>query len=261
MIYFNLNRNVNVTSCLPALLPCFYCILGHGVCGLGRRSQRSLTAVLTFLTTAIGTTAITSPNSSLAEYTTFLRTDTPTPLNPSTGAVLTSAVVFATMMSFRNAIKSLTAEHIKKSVVGAVSGALFAAGLVIGNMVLGSKLFGFMDVGSIPIGKWDPSLAVVLTAAVGISTLSYEFVHGFSLLKSGKELTKPVVASKFSVPTNTTIDKQLVVGAAIFGVGWGIGLICPAPALFHAAVGNTDVIFRWLPAFIVGSLAGQQLKR
>eukprot|EP00934_Nitzschia_sp_Nitz4_P002569 Nitzschia sp. Nitz4//scaffold19_size178191//81702//82825//NITZ4_001976-RA/size178191-processed-gene-0.17-mRNA-1//1//CDS//3329540676//2559//frame0 len=233
------------------------CTSGHGVCGLGRQSKRSFTAVMTFMTTSIITMTVTAPTSPFSEYTTILRADAPGPKNPALGATLTAAVICATLVGFRFAKSKLTTENIKKSVVGAIAGSLFAAGLGISKMVLGSKLFGFMDLNSFP-DKWDPSLATVLGSAVGVSTLAYQFVKGHHLWDHPNLLEKPLVAEKFSIPTNTQINRRLVIGAAIFGMGWGIGLVCPAPALFQAAVGNTDVLFRWMPAYTIGAILANQ---
>jgi uncharacterized membrane protein YedE/YeeE len=96
---------------------------------------------------------------------------------------------------------------------------------------------------------------------VPISAVSYQFVKGFGhAVNHDKGLVAPLMSPKFCIPTNTVIDTNLVVGSALFGAGWGIGLLCPAPALVHAAVGNPDILFRWIPAFVAGSYAALQLK-
>jgi len=75
-------------------------------------------------------------------------------------------------------------------------------------------------------------------------------------------LSKPLGdVQKFGIPTNTVIDKHLIVGAALFGAGWGLSLLCPGPALFHIAAGNTNVIFRWLPAYIAGACLAKEVKK
>lgn len=227
-------------------------------------SERSLAAVTTFMLSGILTvTFLTSPDSFLAEYTGILRTDAAVPLDVGLGSKFTTTIVFLSIVSYRLGRKSLAVEDSSKLFAGALVGIMFASGLAISQMVLGSKLFGFLDVMSIADGQWDPTLATVLGAAVPISAIAYQFIqgYGFGLIKQDKILTAPLMASKFCVPTNTMIDMNLVVGSALFGAGWGVGLLCPAPALVHAAVGNPDVLFRWIPAFVVGSYAAQQLKR
>lgn len=237
------------------------CTSGHGVCGLGRRSQRSLAGVLAFMASAVATVTLTSPESSLSDYTAVLRSETSTgDVDSALGARFTTAIMFLTLFHYRLNHKKFSPEDRSKFFVGGIAGALFSAGLAISQMVLGSKLYGFLNVGSMSTGGWDPTLATVLGAAVPISMLSYEVVHGFSMFNKSKTLTKPIAASKFSVPVSTTIDYKLIVGTAIFGIGWGMGLLCPGPALYHAAVGNKDVLFRWLPSFVVGSYTALKFK-
>lgn len=236
------------------------CTSGHGVCGLGRRSWRSLSGVMAFMASAVVTVTLTSPDSSLAEYTKPLRTDSQGFVDGPLGARFTSAVIFMSLLQIRLNRTKCEPEDKSKCYASAISGALFAAGLAISQMVLGSKLYGFLNIASIPLGKWDPTLATVLGAAVPVSMIAYEFVNGYGMVNKSKTLSKPVCVPKFSLPTNTTIDKQLLIGTGLFGVGWGLSLLCPGPALFHAAVGNQDVLFRWLPGFVAGSYAALQLK-
>ena len=231
------------------------------MCGLGRRSKRSFVAVMTFLTTAILTAILNSPYSFLAKYTEVLRTNTLSPLDAGLGSKFTTAIVFLTLASYRFSRKNFSPEDKSKLVAGALAGVLFASGLAIGGMVLGSKLYGFLNVSSIANGTWDPTLATVLGTAVPISMLAYHFVKGFGFFDHNQCLSKPFMASKFSIPNNSVIDRELILGAATFGVGWGLGLVCPAPAIFHAAVGNTDILFRWIPGMIVGFHLAKQVKQ
>lgn len=238
------------------------CTSGHGVCGLGRRSRRSFAGVLSFMASAITTVTLTSPDSSLSEYTTSLRGSTASETDVTLGAQITTAIISLSVLNYRLNRKRFSSEDTSKLYASSVSGALFAAGLAIGQMVLGSKLFGFLNVTSISSGTWDPTLMTVLGAAVPISMIAYEFVKGFSLLNRNMLLSKPLGdVQKFGIPTNTVIDKHLIVGAALFGAGWGLSLLCPGPALFHIAAGNTNVIFRWLPAYIAGACLAKEVKK
>jgi uncharacterized protein len=99
-----------------------------------------------------------------------------------------------------------------------VSGVLFAVGLVLGGMTQPQKIIGFLDV----FGHWDPSLAFVMLAAVGVHSVTYRLTM---------RRTKPLMAPGFLVPKRSDIDASLVVGAALFGIGWGLGGYCPGPAL------------------------------
>lgn len=98
------------------------------------------------------------------------------------------------------------------------SGILFGAGLLVSGMTMPSKVLGFLDVA----GDWDPSLAFVMVGGIGIN-----LVLGRLLLKRAA----PVWAAGFSLPTATAIDGPLVLGAVIFGIGWGLGGYCPGPAV------------------------------
>ncbi len=99
-----------------------------------------------------------------------------------------------------------------------LAGLLFAIGLVIGGMTQPEKIIGFLDVA----GDWDPSLAFVMLGAIGVHGVAYRLVM---------RRTTPLWAPRFLVPTRSDIDAKLVLGALIFGVGWGLGGYCPGPAL------------------------------
>ena len=109
-------------------------------------------------------------------------------------------------------------------VVPFVSGALFAAGLAVGGMTLPRKVVAFLDVA----GDWDPSLALVMAGAIAVYSAAYW---------GSRRLSRPVMSAHFSNPTTSRIDTRLVVGSAIFGVGWGMLGYCPGPALVTAASG------------------------
>lgn len=110
-------------------------------------------------------------------------------------------------------------------------GLVFAIGLGIGGMTQPAKVLGFLDV----FGAWDPSLAFVMAGAVVTHAISRVLV----LRRSA-----PVLASRFSLPTLTGIDRRLVVGAALFGAGWGIAGFCPGPALVSSGAGaRTALLF------------------
>ena len=119
-------------------------------------------------------------------------------------------------------------------------GLVFAAGLVAGGMTQPAKVVGFLDV----TGAWDPSLALVMGGALGTHALLRRFV----LTRS-----RPLLAPAFSVPTRQDLDRRLVAGAAIFGVGWGLGGFCPGPALV-ALGGGMPAALVVVPAMLVGML-------
>lgn len=128
--------------------------------------------------------------------------------------------------------------------VGLVAGMLFGAGLVIGGMTMPSKVRGFLDF----TGAWDPTLAFVMGGAVTIHLLAYRAIRGRA---------HPVLADRFQLPTRKDLDARLIVGAALFGVGWGLGGFCPGPAVTSMLSGSAAV-FVFLAAMLGSSfLAGR----
>jgi uncharacterized membrane protein YedE/YeeE len=119
-------------------------------------------------------------------------------------------------------------------------GILFGLGLVISNMSNPAKVLNFLDV----TGYWDPSLMLVMIAAVATTCIGFYFI---------KKRKKPLLENKFHYPSTTKIEKKLIVGSALFGVGWGITGYCPGPSF--AALGTTpfEVIY-YIVGMILGSL-------
>jgi uncharacterized protein len=101
-------------------------------------------------------------------------------------------------------------------------GLVFGWGLQLSGMTDPSKIFGFLDL----FGAWDPSLAVVMAAALVVASLGY-------LLAKRQE--KPILAAKSLWPTRTEIDRSLVAGALLFGIGWGLVGLCPGPSIVNLA--------------------------
>lgn len=127
-----------------------------------------------------------------------------------------------------------------KTVLAALlCGVLFGVGLAISRMTDPTVVLGFLDV----FGKFDPTLAFVLAGAVGTTMVTCPLVM---------RRPRPVLAAEFHVPASRNIDPALVLGAAIFGVGWGLAGYCPGPVLVGAAGGvGTALVF--VPAMIAGS--------
>lgn len=106
----------------------------------------------------------------------------------------------------------------KNEIVALVAGLVFGVGLAISQMINPVKVIAFLDIA----GNWDPSLALVMGAALAVTMISFRFV-----LRADRPLLHPV----FHLPTRKDIDKRLIAGAAIFGAGWGLAGFCPGPAL------------------------------
>jgi uncharacterized membrane protein YedE/YeeE len=109
-------------------------------------------------------------------------------------------------------------------------GLIFAIGLGISGMTQPSKVIGFLDI----TGNWDPSLAFVMVGAIGVHSIAYQF-------QKNRNLT--FFQSPFQLPTNTSIDKALILGAILFGTGWGLGGFCPGPALVSLVSLSSEVLF------------------
>ena len=123
-------------------------------------------------------------------------------------------------------------------VVAGISGLLFGAGLTLSEMVNPARVLGFLDLA----GRWDPTLAFVMGGALLVSIPGYQIVL---------RMRKPVVAEQFGLPQKTVLDRQLLGGATLFGIGWGLVGLCPGPAV--AALSTLDIR---VMAFVVAMLAG-----
>jgi uncharacterized membrane protein YedE/YeeE len=125
---------------------------------------------------------------------------------------------------------------------GFVSAVIFGVGLVVAGMTSPSKVVGFLDV----FGRWDPSLALVMIGAIGVHAVMYRLI---------RRRPSPLFGDGFHIPHARSIDARLVVGAAMFGVGWGLSGICPGPGLvtsFAAAVAGGLPLLAFIAAMLVG---------
>jgi uncharacterized membrane protein YedE/YeeE len=121
-------------------------------------------------------------------------------------------------------------------------GLIFGLGLIVSGMSNPAKVLNFLDIGGIPAGTWDPSLAFVMAGAVAVT-----FVGFNSVLKRAR----PVFAEWFHLPTRSDIDVRIIAGPAIFGIGWGLAGFCPGPALTALGFGSTSA-FIFAAAMFVG---------
>ena len=123
-------------------------------------------------------------------------------------------------------------------IISLISGAIFGFGLTVSSMTNPAKVLGFLDL----FGQWDPSLIFVMIGAIIISS------PFFFLLKS-KE--KPLFARSFLIPEIKKIDTKLIIGSALFGIGWGSVGLCPGPAISSLALLNNYSL-----AFIASMILG-----
>ncbi|MEN9785117.1 MAG: hypothetical protein RLZZ299_381 [Pseudomonadota bacterium] len=130
----------------------------------------------------------------------------------------------------------------KANLASLLAGLIFAVGLGISGMTQPAKVIGFLDVA----GAWDPSLMLVMVGAIGVNAAVYWGVV--------RRRETPVFAPRFLVPTRTDLDARLILGAVIFGVGWGLGGFCPGPGLVSLAGGGMPAV-----VFVGSMLAGMGL--
>lgn len=128
-------------------------------------------------------------------------------------------------------------------VLAFLAGLLMSVGIAVSKMVDPAKVLAFLDV----TGNWDPSLALVMAAALIIYTTGFWFI---------RHKPAPVLAEKFQLPSLTKPDKPLLIGAAIFGVGWGLVGYCPGPAISALSAGSIGTL-----GFVIAMVAGWYLAR
>ena len=134
-----------------------------------------------------------------------------------------------------------------KGVLVAVgAGALFALGLVVAGMTVPARVTGFLDLG----GSWDPTLAFVMGGAI--------LVHA-PIVRLVRARRAPLFDTRFHWPTAHGIDVQLVLGAALFGIGWGLSGYCPGPALVGVVAGAPATVV-FVGAMIAGIALGRVIQ-
>ncbi len=114
-------------------------------------------------------------------------------------------------------------------VLALISGLVFGSGLILSGMTQPAKVVNFLDV----LGDWDPSLGFVMGGAIAVHFLAYRFVP---------RLPKPVWGDRWGLPSRRDVDARLLVGAALFGAGWGLGGYCPGPALTSVVTGASSTL-------------------
>lgn len=129
----------------------------------------------------------------------------------------------------------------KSAIAAAVAGVLFGAGLAVSEMMNPMRVIGFLDFA----GDWDPSLAFVMGFAVAVASIGYRF---------GGRRSRPILDETFHLPDTTDISLRLIIGAALFGIGWGLAGLCPGPAVVGLITVDTDFI-----VFALAMLAGISL--
>lgn len=128
----------------------------------------------------------------------------------------------------------------QQNMISFIVGLIFAAGLAVSGMTQPKKIISFLNP-----WDWDPSLLFVMIGAVGIHMIAYPLV---------RRKRSPLLDNKWHVPTRKDITSRLVLGSALFGIGWGLGGFCPGPAVTSLATGDLRVIF-----FVIAMITGMIL--
>ncbi len=122
-----------------------------------------------------------------------------------------------------------------------VSGLLFGVGLLVSGMANPAKVLGFLDV----FGTWDPSLALVMAGAIAVGLVAFGVA---------RRMTRSLSGEPMRLPATQSIDRRLMAGAVVFGVGWGLAGFCPGPALVALAAGSGKALI-----FVLAMVAGMVL--
>ena len=254
------------------------CTSGHGICGNARLSPRSMVYTCVFMLFGFGAATLAGTNAALGvvERSALNNVVYPAAASVAHWAALAAAVAAFAALGFLASPRgtragsgvalagkgleeascapsvALSARQKKLDVVSDfVIGAVFGAGLVVSGMIHPAKVSGFLSATS---AACDPSLALVMGGALALC------VPGFAVVR--KTIKRPACAVDFSTPTATEMDPKLALGGAGFGVGWGIGGICPGPAVVALASGvNPTQVAAWLVAMVAGIAVDKTLLR
>lgn len=127
----------------------------------------------------------------------------------------------------------------KQSAISFAVGLIFAIGLTFSGMTQPQKIIGFLN----PFA-WDPALLFVMIGAVGVHMITYPLI---------RKRTSPILDTKWHVPTRNDVTARLILGSALFGIGWGLGGYCPGPGVTSMASGDLRAVV-FVGAMIVGMI-------
>ena len=128
-----------------------------------------------------------------------------------------------------------------------LAGLVFGLGLIVSGMADPAKVLGFLDLG----GAWDPSLAFVMAGAIAVGALAFAVA---------KKRTVSFLGAMMKLPASRDIDRRLVIGSVVFGIGWGVAGFCPGPGLVALGMGEVKAL-AFVVAMLVGMVAFELLER
>lgn len=126
------------------------------------------------------------------------------------------------------------------------AGVIFGAGLALAGMLNPAKVVGFLDI----FGMWDPSLGLVMAGGILVNATGHYFVM---------KRHRPMFDARFELPTSNNIDRPLLIGSAIFGIGWGLAGYCPGPVVASLLLQPADML-PFLVTLLAGAFAGSWLR-
>ncbi|ORX64727.1 hypothetical protein BCR32DRAFT_297961 [Anaeromyces robustus] len=193
---------------------CNGCTSGHGLCGLPRMSKRSIVAIGLFM--IFGCITATS-----RYYWPYFNPKHPLPAVDS--SLLAWTVLFASVAAIGyllyQSYKTGKVDNVRDTIIAISVGTIFSYGLIQSGMLQRHIVVGFL---TLSIKAWRIQLLFALGGAVGVNYFLFKYIFS---------LSKPLYKSKFDLNSNTNVDNKLLIGAAIFGIGWGLSGVCPGPAI------------------------------
>lgn len=219
------------------------CTSGHGLCGLARISSRSFVAVLIFLLVGMAVATL-NHYVSLGPFT----SDS---LNPSFkyNHLVSSNICIAVgfllpviglilKITYQNSIRK--SELLLDQTITFVVGLIFGLGLLVSGMVRRSNILDFLAISV----DWNPSLIFVLGSGVLVNLITFQYMIRVKKV--------PIFGKDLFNPQNSGIDSRLICGSICFGLGWGIGGLCPGPAIMQFSIFNVPVHVIWFLFCILG---------
>ena len=131
--------------------------------------------------------------------------------------------------------------------VSLLAGLVFGLGLIVSGMADPAKVLGFLDIG----GAWDPSLAFVMAGAIAVGSLAFAVAS---------KRTLSFLGATMKLPQSRDIDRRLVIGGVVFGIGWGVAGFCPGPGLVALGMGEFKALI-FVVAMLVGMVVFELLER
>jgi uncharacterized membrane protein YedE/YeeE len=239
------------------------CTSGHGICGLARFSKRSLFATAVFFMVALAVASIIRQLAFDTFYDVTLSlekiTDSYDYIQVFHGVVTVAIIIALVVVRIKHpSADSPSAIALLSTTFGA---ALMASGLALSGMTQPTKIFEFLDFLTVAQDNsvgWDPSLAFVLGGATGVALVAFRFILGNDVCFPISKMEAPLCEATFQLPTSVHLTKELASGMFLFGLGWGMGGICPGPALLGMASGRPN-FYIWFVCFIAGTRLGMYL--